>query len=96
VPSCLIAAVWVFFFLPEVKGRSLEEIDEMFEQRLPARKFRKYVCTSRAAVESKARNGAGSDSDEKSEQHGTVETIERVWGDEKGVPDVVEAAVTKL
>lgn len=28
-PSCFIAAVWVFFFLPEVKGRTLEEIDEM-------------------------------------------------------------------
>ena len=28
-PSCVIAALWVFFFLPEVKGRTLEEIDEM-------------------------------------------------------------------
>ncbi|KAL5117086.1 hypothetical protein ACEQ8H_005045 [Pleosporales sp. CAS-2024a] len=38
-PSCIVAAAWVFFFLPEVKNRSLEEIDEMFEARLPARKF---------------------------------------------------------
>ncbi|KAF2688509.1 monosaccharide transporter-like protein [Lentithecium fluviatile CBS 122367] len=43
-PSCVIAAAWVFFFLPEVKNRTLEEIDEMFNQRMPARKFRKYVC----------------------------------------------------
>jgi hypothetical protein len=43
-PSCVVAAVWVFFFLPETKGRTLEEIDEMFEARLPARKFRKHVC----------------------------------------------------
>lgn len=28
-PSALIGAVWVFFFLPELKGRTLEEIDEM-------------------------------------------------------------------
>jgi hypothetical protein len=43
-PSCVLAALWVFFFLPETKGRTLEEINEMFEARLPARKFRKYVC----------------------------------------------------
>lgn len=35
----------VYFYLPEIKNRTLEEIDEMFEARLPARKFRKYVCT---------------------------------------------------
>jgi hypothetical protein len=28
-PSCIIAAGLIFFFLPEVKGRTLEEIDEM-------------------------------------------------------------------
>lgn len=28
-PSCLIAAAFIFFYLPEVKGRTLEEIDEM-------------------------------------------------------------------
>lgn len=39
--------VWVYFYLPEIKNRTLEEIDEMFEARLPARKFRKYVCTGR-------------------------------------------------
>ncbi|KAF2878500.1 monosaccharide transporter-like protein [Massariosphaeria phaeospora] len=43
-PSCLVAASWVFFFLPEVKNRTLEEIDEMFEARLPARKFASYKC----------------------------------------------------
>jgi len=43
-PSCIVATIWVFLFLPETKGRTLEEIDEMFEARLPARKFRGYVC----------------------------------------------------
>ncbi|RYP28817.1 hypothetical protein DL767_007035 [Monosporascus sp. MG133] len=51
-PSCIIAALWIYFFLPEVKGRSLEEIDEMFEARVPARKFASYRCTGQhAAVE---------------------------------------------
>lgn len=43
-PSCAIAAAWVFFFLPEVKNRTLEEIDEMFEARLGARNFASYRC----------------------------------------------------
>lgn len=41
------------FFLPETKGRKLEEIDEMFEARLPARKFRHYVCTNSLVSEEK-------------------------------------------
>uniref|UniRef100_A0A0D2Y0E5 Major facilitator superfamily (MFS) profile domain-containing protein n=1 Tax=Fusarium oxysporum (strain Fo5176) TaxID=660025 RepID=A0A0D2Y0E5_FUSOF len=41
-PSCIISAVWVYFYLPEVKGRTLEEIDAMFNEKLPARKFRGY------------------------------------------------------
>ncbi|KAI1813232.1 MFS monosaccharide transporter-like protein [Poronia punctata] len=45
--SCLVAGTWIFFHLPEVKGRRLEEIDEMFEARLPARMFSKYRCTGR-------------------------------------------------
>jgi MFS family permease len=55
-PSCIIATLWVWLFLPETKGRTLEEIDEMFEARLPARKFRKYVCVGHAAA-AQARNG---------------------------------------
>ncbi|KAI5861516.1 putative maltose permease [Durotheca rogersii] len=43
--ACFVTAFWVYFYLPEVKDRSLEEIDEMFEARVPARKFAKYRCT---------------------------------------------------
>ena len=75
----------------QVKGRTLEEIDEMFMARLPARKFRKYVCTGQAAIESKMRNARKS---EEGEAKGpTVETIEKVYGDKRGVADVVETAV---
>ncbi len=27
--SCILTAIWVFFFLPETKDRTLEEIDEL-------------------------------------------------------------------
>jgi hypothetical protein len=54
-PSCIIAATWVFFFLPEVKNRTLEEIDEMFEARLPARKFRTYVSRGRVDLNEEKR-----------------------------------------
>ncbi|KAJ5386999.1 Maltose permease [Penicillium cosmopolitanum] len=50
-PSCLIAAAFIFFYLPEVKGRTLEEIDEMFELQLPARKFATYKCVGSANLE---------------------------------------------
>ncbi|KAK4496206.1 hypothetical protein PRZ48_012186 [Zasmidium cellare] len=38
----LISFVWVYFFLPELSGRSLEELDELFQANVPARKFSKY------------------------------------------------------
>ncbi|KUJ18697.1 general substrate transporter [Mollisia scopiformis] len=40
--SNLILAVWVFFFIPETKGRSLEQLDELFEKRVPTWKFASY------------------------------------------------------
>lgn len=66
----------------------------MFMMKLPARKFRKYVCTGQAAIESKNRNmqRTSSDGTEKNDG-GTIETIERVWGGERGVADVMETAL---
>ncbi|PYH96660.1 general substrate transporter [Aspergillus ellipticus CBS 707.79] len=42
--GCLMAAaaVWVFFFLPETSGRTLEEIQVLFQRHVPARKFKTY------------------------------------------------------
>lgn len=34
------ACLWIFFFLPETAQRSLEQIDEMLEKGVPARKFK--------------------------------------------------------
>jgi len=42
--SCFIMVAWMFFFLPETKDRTLEELDELFEAHVPARKFRSYEC----------------------------------------------------
>ncbi|SPO07714.1 related to HXT1 - Low-affinity hexose facilitator [Cephalotrichum gorgonifer] len=42
--SSLIATAFIYFLLPDVKGRSLEEIDEMFRNKVPTRAFKTYVC----------------------------------------------------
>ncbi len=42
VPMC----VYLYFCLPEMKGRNYVELEEMFQNRVPARKFRGYVCQS--------------------------------------------------
>jgi tellurite resistance protein len=71
----------------------LEEIDEMFTARLPARKFRKYVCTGQAAIESKLRDVRQSEEKDEEVKGETAETIERVYGDKRAVAGVVETAM---
>lgn len=39
---CFLSLICGYFFLPELKGRSLEEVDVMFQAGLPLRKFNKY------------------------------------------------------
>lgn len=60
-------------------------MDEMFADRLPARKFRKYQCVRSAAHETL-------DKDE----NGEVETIERVSVNMKGAPKVAETIVNPV
>ncbi|KAK7906294.1 hypothetical protein LTR67_001020 [Exophiala xenobiotica] len=36
---CIPCLIWVFFRLPETGGRTFEELDILFERRVPARKF---------------------------------------------------------
>jgi len=43
--SNLACIVFFYFCMPEMKGRSLEELDEIFEARMPTWKFPQYVCT---------------------------------------------------
>ncbi|OQU99198.1 hypothetical protein CLAIMM_04866 isoform 1 [Cladophialophora immunda] len=56
--SNMVCVIFTYFFLPETRDRTLEEIHEMFEARLPARKFKGYVCTG---VESYAAEAMGKD-----------------------------------
>ena len=43
--SNFICVVFFFFFMPELKGRSLESIDELFVNKVPARKFKGFQTT---------------------------------------------------
>lgn len=38
------ALAGVYFMIPETKGRSFEELDEMFNENVGTRAFRKYQC----------------------------------------------------
>lgn len=37
--TCFLSAIWVFFRLPEPKDRTYAQLDLLFEQKVPARKF---------------------------------------------------------
>lgn len=41
--SCVLCLVWTYFRLPEPKGRTYAELDLLFEQEVPARKFKTTV-----------------------------------------------------
>ncbi|KAK8018673.1 hypothetical protein PG991_007863 [Apiospora marii] len=45
----LIAAAWAFLFLPELKGRTLEELDEMFQKRVGVFAFGRYQTSGAGA-----------------------------------------------
>ncbi|KAJ4291286.1 hypothetical protein N0V88_006289 [Collariella sp. IMI 366227] len=40
--TAFLTVTWAFFRMPETKGRSYEELDLMFQAKLPTRKFKKY------------------------------------------------------
>jgi len=46
--SNFVTAIFIFFFIPETKDRTLEEIDEMFQNRVAPRKFSGYQCVASA------------------------------------------------
>jgi SP family general alpha glucoside:H+ symporter-like MFS transporter len=39
----IFSLTWCIFRMPETKGRTYEELDILFERRVPARAFAKYV-----------------------------------------------------
>ncbi|KAK1621780.1 hypothetical protein BDP81DRAFT_400941 [Colletotrichum phormii] len=50
----IVAVLWVFFFVPETKNRSLEELDEMFQAHVRTRSFDKYISSGLGAQITKA------------------------------------------
>lgn len=43
--TCAISLVVVFLDFPETMNRGFDELDEMFEEGVPARKFKDYVTS---------------------------------------------------
>jgi MFS transporter, SP family, sugar:H+ symporter len=41
-----VSLIFAYFFVPDCKGRSLEEIDELFASGIPNRKFHEYQLES--------------------------------------------------
>lgn len=52
---CFLALAWGFFFLPELKNRSLEEVEELFAAKVPLRKFGKYQAQAGGVGEAMSR-----------------------------------------
>ncbi|KAK6072591.1 hypothetical protein SCUP234_09141 [Seiridium cupressi] len=48
--SSIIAAIWAIFMLPELKGRTLEELDELFQKKVGVFEFGKYQTTGAGAT----------------------------------------------
>jgi len=42
--SNVVTLIFFYFLLPELSGRSLEEIDELFEKRIGVKEFATYEC----------------------------------------------------
>lgn len=72
-PPCTIL-VFFYFMLPEMKGRSLEELDELFQNRVSIKDFKKYQCVSSERAREIALKEAGEGVDEKA--GAVVETVE--------------------
>lgn len=48
--SNTIVFMFIYFFMPETRGRTLEEIHEMFEEGVPSRKFKGFICAATQAM----------------------------------------------
>jgi hypothetical protein len=64
-----VVVIFTYFFLPETKDRTLEEIHHMFEAKVPARKFKGYVV---AEVEDMAAEAAGKGGIRRDEKTGAI------------------------
>lgn len=42
--GCILSALFIWLYIGETRGRTLEEINEMFARQVPARKWSSYRC----------------------------------------------------
>ncbi|RSL84927.1 hypothetical protein CEP52_016298 [Fusarium oligoseptatum] len=54
-----ITTVWAFFELPETGFHTLEELDELFQNKVPTRQFKKHVTIGISAELAEAELGKG-------------------------------------
>ncbi|KAJ9613280.1 hypothetical protein H2200_003222 [Cladophialophora chaetospira] len=64
--------LFFFFLLPEMKDRTLEELDELFQNKVSVRNFKKYQCVS----SERAREVAMKDAGLETKGNVVVETVE--------------------
>ncbi|KAB5547407.1 sugar porter family MFS transporter [Coniochaeta sp. 2T2.1] len=68
--SSFLVVAFIFFMVPEVQGRSLEEIEEMFDKKLAAKDFPKYVSENAMIARREAeRDLYGPDGDKVAAMH---------------------------
>jgi hypothetical protein len=48
-----VCYVWCYFRLPESRGRTFEELDILFQRKIPARQFKNYDLLGKAGVDRK-------------------------------------------
>lgn len=80
-PSCTIAAIWVFFFLPEVKNRTLEEVTEMVSS-IPASLSLWWLCmltTTQNSLKQESRQGSSALTSAWDWCRRRTSSAERVW-----------------
>jgi len=106
-PSCFIAALWTYFFLPETHGRTFEEIDEMVSFFSIAKTTKNDVLThflsqfearvparkfsKYECVGSVAAAAAAARQTEKEAHHGMVSHDEVVYSNEKAAAEIAVA-----
>jgi SP family sugar:H+ symporter-like MFS transporter len=56
-------SIWGFFFFPELKGRSLEEVDEVFDSKTPAWRTKSYISHGKARAVNELENHITPDSE---------------------------------
>ena len=81
---CFISATWVYFRLPEPKGRTFAKLDILFEHKVDARKFKSAIVQPFGEGEERVRV-AGDVHSERASSMQTFRQRPTYWGKKLGV-----------